>query len=140
MYRKLGKGKYQMQIKKYSFGFDVFDFTARIYSEKNIDLVDLEEQEIKKNKEKLERKKLTVGGTRTITESSNPTSQDKKRFTKAGNQDTNEKKMIDIDPHTQIDMEMHKQDNIKDIQLEEVKQTEKGSSNGRFEIIKGPLV
>jgi len=26
-----------MQIKKYSFGFDVFDFTARIYSEKNID-------------------------------------------------------------------------------------------------------
>ena len=42
-----------MQIKKYSFGFDVFDFTARIYSEKNIDLVDLEEQEIKKNKEKL---------------------------------------------------------------------------------------
>lgn len=47
--------------------------------------------------------------------------------------------MIDIDPHTQIDMERHKQDLVKDVQLEEIKQAEKGSSNGRIEPIKGPL-
>jgi hypothetical protein len=39
-----------MQIKKYSFGFDVFDFTYRIYSQKNIKLIDVEESEIKKIK------------------------------------------------------------------------------------------
>ena len=47
--------------------------------------------------------------------------------------------MIDIDPHTQIDMEMHKQDQNKDVLIEEVKQAEKGSSNGLIETIKGPL-
>jgi len=51
----------------------------------------------------------------------------------------NEKRMIDIDPHTQIDMEMHKANIAKDNQLEEVKQAEKGSSNGVIEVIKGPL-
>lgn len=38
----------------------------------------------------------------------------KKHFTKAGDQDTNEKRMIDVDPNTQIDMEMHKQDVSKE--------------------------
>lgn len=47
--------------------------------------------------------------------------------------------MIDIDPNTQIDMELHKQEVAKDIELEEVKQAEKGTSNGYVEIIKGPL-
>lgn len=47
--------------------------------------------------------------------------------------------MIDIDPHTQIDMELHKQNIAKDVELEEVKQAEKGSSNGKIEIIRGPL-
>lgn len=32
MLKKLTKGKYQIQVRKYSFGFDVFDFTARIYA------------------------------------------------------------------------------------------------------------
>ena len=36
-------------------------------------------------------------------------------------------------------MERHKQDLVKDVQLEEIKQAEKGSSNGRIEPIKGPL-
>lgn len=43
MLRNLTKGNYQMQVKKYSFGFDVFDFTARAYSEKNIKMTDVEE-------------------------------------------------------------------------------------------------
>lgn len=47
--------------------------------------------------------------------------------------------MVDIDPHTQIDMELQKADKSKEVVLEEVKQSEKGSSNGRIEIIKGPL-
>jgi hypothetical protein len=29
--------------------------------------------------------------------------------------------MIDIDPHTQIDMELHKGNLVKDVELEEVK-------------------
>mgnify|MGYP001032615922 CR=1 FL=1 len=36
-------------------------------------------------------------------------------------------------------MEMYKGDVVKDVQLEEVKQAEKGSSNGIIENIKGPL-
>jgi len=92
-----------VQIKKYSFGFDVYDFTVRVYAEQNIKLVDVEQQEIEKAKKKLEKKKNAGGASRTITESSNPTSKEdaiKRRFSKAGDQDTNEKKMIDIDPHT----------------------------------------
>jgi hypothetical protein len=42
MLRNLTKGDYQLQVKKYSFGFDTFDFTARIYSSKNIKMVDVE--------------------------------------------------------------------------------------------------
>ena len=99
----------------------------------------MEEQEIKKAKEKQEKKKDNVGGSRTITESSGKESVRKRHFTKAGDQDTNEKFMIDIDPHTQIDMELHKGNQAKDAELEEVKQAEKGSSNGQVEIIKGPL-
>lgn len=103
MLRNLTKGNYQMEVKKYSFGFDVFDFTARIYSEKNIKLIDVEQEEILKAKEKQEKKKAQVGGSRTITESSNPTSKEttiKPHFSKAGDQNSNEKRMIDIDPHT----------------------------------------
>jgi hypothetical protein len=48
--------------------------------------------------------------------------------------------MIDVDPHTQIDMEKHKQEANKEVQLEEIKQAEKGSSNGFVEVVKGPLV
>jgi len=40
MLANLPRGQYQMHFKKYSAGFDVFDFTARIYSPKNIKLVD----------------------------------------------------------------------------------------------------
>jgi|TARA_B110000305_G_C19387742_1_gene613143 uncharacterized membrane protein len=52
MLKNLTKGQYQIQVKKYSFGFDVYDFTARIYSTKNIKLVDIEEAEINKLKAK----------------------------------------------------------------------------------------
>jgi len=45
----------------------------------------------------------------------------KPHFTKAGDQDTNEKRMIDIDPKTQIDMEMQKGNIAKEIELEETK-------------------
>ena len=124
MLKNLTKGQYQIQVKKYSFGFDVYDFTTRIYSSKNIKLVDIEESEINKQKAKQAKKKENVGGSRTITESSNPTSKEttpKRHFTKAGDQDTNEKRMIDIDPHTQIDMELHKGNLVKDVELEEVK-------------------
>lgn len=77
-----------------------------------------------KEKKKHEKRKENVGQSRTITENNNPTTKDehiKKHFTKAGDQDTNEKRMIDIDPNTQIDMELHKQEVAKDIELEEVK-------------------
>lgn len=87
MLRKLEKGNYQIQVRKYSFGFDVFDFTARIYAKKNIKLIDVEQEEIARHLKQLEEKKNDVGGTRTITESSNPTSKAiaiKKHFTKAG--------------------------------------------------------
>lgn len=57
MLKNLTKGDYQMEVKKYSFGFDVYDFTARIYSEKNIKLIDVEQQEILKAKAKQEKKK-----------------------------------------------------------------------------------
>lgn len=56
-----------------------------------------------KAKAKAERKKEQVGSAKTVTESSSQTKTG--HFTKAGDQDTNEKRMIDIDPHTQIDME-----------------------------------
>jgi uncharacterized membrane protein len=52
MLKNLTKGQYQIQVKKYSFGFDVYDFTTRIYSSKNIKLVDIEESEINKQKAK----------------------------------------------------------------------------------------
>jgi len=43
MLRNLPKGDYQLQVKKYSFGFDTFDFVARIYAAKNIKLLDVEQ-------------------------------------------------------------------------------------------------
>jgi len=142
MMKNLQPGDYQLQAKKYSAGADTYDFSARIYSQRNIKLVDVEQQQILKEKKKHEKRKENVGQSRTITENNNPTTKDehiKKHFTKAGDQDTNEKRMIDIDPNTQIDMELHKQEVAKDIELEEVKQAEKGTSNGYVEIIKGPL-
>ena len=141
MLKKLLPGSYQLHFRKYSFGSDVFDFTARIYAKPHIKLIDLEQEEIAKQKKALEKQKNPVGVSRTITESSNPSSKApvKKRFAKAGDQDTNEKRMIDVDPHTQIDMEMHKQDNNKELLLEEIKQAEKGSSNGLIEVVRGPL-
>ena len=112
--KNLTKGEYQIQIKKYSFGFDVFDFTVRLFTPKYIKLIDNEEVEVARQKAKHEKKKEEIGSSRTITESSSPSTLTqkyvgKKHFTKAGNQDMNEKKMIDVDPHTMIDMELHKQ-------------------------------
>jgi hypothetical protein len=43
MLKNLTKGDYQLQVKKYSFGFDTFDFVARIYSSRNIKLIDVEQ-------------------------------------------------------------------------------------------------
>lgn len=74
-----------MQVKKYSFGFDIFDFTARAYSEKNVRMTDVEEQEIKKVKAKRIKKTEDIGGSKTITESSSAKAATKpKHFTKAG--------------------------------------------------------
>lgn len=42
MLRNLPKGDYQLQVKKYSFGLDTYDFVARIYSKRNIKLIDVE--------------------------------------------------------------------------------------------------
>lgn len=118
MLKNLTKGDYQVQVKKYSFGFDVYDFTTRFYAPKAIKLVDVEVQETERTKAKLKKKKDNIGVSDTITESSNPNSGDsdgKQRFTKAGDQDTNEKRMVDVDPHTQIDMELHKGNMVKDV-------------------------
>jgi len=65
MLKNLTKGDYQIQFKKYSFGFDTFDFSARIYSDKHIKLIDIEESEIKKAKQKDQKKKENVGGSNT---------------------------------------------------------------------------
>lgn len=85
MLKNLTKGDYQLQIRKYSAGFDSFDMTARIYSSRNIKMIDVEQVQIIKEKHKHEKRKENVGLSRTITESSNPTSKDisiKKHFTK----------------------------------------------------------
>jgi hypothetical protein len=122
MLKNLTKGDYQIQFKKYSFGFDTFDFSAMLYADKHIKLIDIEESEIKKSKAKDQKKKENVGGSNTQTfTSSDDKKVSKKHFTKAGDQDTNEKRMIDILPHTQIDMEQQKADKSKDLELEEFK-------------------
>jgi hypothetical protein len=59
-----------LQVKKYSFGFDVYDFTARIYSEKNIIITDVEQQEQKKLKKKQDQKKQETEGAKTVTATS----------------------------------------------------------------------
>ena len=63
MLKNLTAGQYQLQVKKYSLGFDVYDVTARIYSKKNLKMIDVEEQEIKKAKDE---KRSSVWIDRTI--------------------------------------------------------------------------
>ena len=41
--RNLTKGDYQVHFKKYSKGFDVFDFTVKIYGHRSIKIVDEEQ-------------------------------------------------------------------------------------------------
>mmetsp|Transcript_39555 Transcript_39555/g.60428 ORF Transcript_39555/g.60428 Transcript_39555/m.60428 type:complete len:139 (-) Transcript_39555:701-1117(-) len=48
MLKNLTKGDYQVQFKKYSNGFDVFDFTVRMFADKHIKLIDDDEEELKK--------------------------------------------------------------------------------------------
>ena len=38
--KNLTKGDYQIQFKKYSNGFDVYDFTVRMYAENMIKMID----------------------------------------------------------------------------------------------------
>lgn len=73
-------------MKKYSQGFETYDFTARIYAPHSIKLTDVEEHEIQKAKKKLMKKKEVSGDSRTITESSNFHGKNGLRhhFTKAG--------------------------------------------------------
>ena len=40
MLKNLAKGEYQIQFKKYSSGFDVFDFTVRVYANMKVKLID----------------------------------------------------------------------------------------------------
>jgi len=42
MLRNLTRGDYQIQFKKYSTGFDVFDYTVRVYAPNGIKLIDEE--------------------------------------------------------------------------------------------------
>ena len=42
MLKNLKQGDYQLQVKKYSSGSDVYDFTTRIWSSKNIKMIDVE--------------------------------------------------------------------------------------------------
>jgi hypothetical protein len=44
--RNLSRGDYQIQFKKYSTSFDVYDFTVRVYADKLIKLIDDEDQKI----------------------------------------------------------------------------------------------
>lgn len=46
MMRNLTRGDYQIHFKKYTTGFDVYDFTVRIYADKLIKLIDDEDQKI----------------------------------------------------------------------------------------------
>jgi len=46
--KPLPKGQYQIHFKKYSSGFDVFDFTARIYAPKSVKLIDDDDENLKK--------------------------------------------------------------------------------------------
>lgn len=46
--RNLTKGDYQIQFKKYSNGFDVYDFTVKLHSDRFIKLIDDDHEEIKK--------------------------------------------------------------------------------------------
>lgn len=48
MQKNLKAGKYQIHFKKYSSAFDVFDFTARIYSPRNVKLIDDDDEALKK--------------------------------------------------------------------------------------------
>jgi hypothetical protein len=48
--RNLKPGEYQIQFKKYSSAFDVFDFTVKVFSDIDLSLVDEEEHEIQKVK------------------------------------------------------------------------------------------
>jgi len=54
MLRNLTKGDYQIQFKKYSNGFDVFDFTTRLYADKMIKLIDDDGEEMQRVKLKEE--------------------------------------------------------------------------------------
>jgi putative heme degradation protein len=46
--KNLKAGKYQIHFKKYSSAFDVFDFTARVYSPRSIKLLDDDDEALKK--------------------------------------------------------------------------------------------
>lgn len=46
--KNLKAGKYQLHVKKYSSAFDIFDFSARIYSPRNIKLIDDDDEALKK--------------------------------------------------------------------------------------------
>lgn len=46
MMRNLTRGEYQIHFKKYNTGFDVYDFTVRVYADKLIKLIDDEDQKI----------------------------------------------------------------------------------------------
>jgi len=85
--RNLKKGQYQIHIKKYGMGAaDTYDFTTRIYAPQNIHLIDVEEHEIRTQKEKLQKRQQTTDESHTITESSNPNAVSGlvAHFTKAG--------------------------------------------------------
>lgn len=50
LHRNLTKGDYEIHVKKYSNGFDVFDFTVKILANKHVNMVDEDKIEIDKIK------------------------------------------------------------------------------------------
>ena len=46
--KNLTKGDYQIHFKKYTNGFEVFDFTATIYAQRQIKLIDDDDEHLKK--------------------------------------------------------------------------------------------
>jgi len=83
MLRNLTKGEYQIQFKKYSNGFDVFDFTTRLYADKMIKLIDDDGEEMQRVKLKEE------------VENNMPTIKEKRKLKKTAEKNSEHKEVVE---------------------------------------------
>ena len=79
MQRQLPKGDYQIHFKKYSNGFEVFDFTLRVLSQRPVKLIDDEESTSKKAEKTPETKQEVA---KVDKESQKPSEKSEKAVTK----------------------------------------------------------